>query len=145
MRFWDSSALVPLVTQQGSSAVAEAWLREDADIAVWTLAAVEISSALRRLARQGLLSDRHVRDAEVLADERIASCTMVVDVEAVKTQARRLLALHPLRAADAMQLAAALEWAQHRPAGRTLCTFDGRLGLAALREGFSVLPPPDAP
>jgi hypothetical protein len=45
-----------------------------------------------------------------------------------------------LRAADAMQLGAALEWAEGRPTGRLLMTLDAQLGRAAAREGFRVIP-----
>jgi len=67
---------------------------------------------------------------------------VVIDVEAVKAQARRLLRLHPLRAADAMQLGAAWEWVAGRPTGRIFHTLDTRLALAARREGFRVIPEP---
>jgi hypothetical protein len=67
---------------------------------------------------------------------------VVINVETVKSQARRLLRLHPLRAADAMQLAAALEWAGGRPAGQLIHTLDAQLALAAAREGFLVVPEP---
>jgi hypothetical protein len=48
----------------------------------------------------------------------------------------RLLRVHPLRAAGALQLAAALEWAGAPPDGE-LVTFDERLREAAVREGFA--------
>ena len=51
---------------------------------------------------------------------------------------RRLLRLHPLRAFDALQLGAALHWAEGQPQERTLHTLDGRLAFAAEREGFVV-------
>jgi len=77
-----------------------------------------------------------------LIDELVRSSHAIVDIEGVKSQARRLLRVHALRAADAMQLGAAWEWASGRPAGRVLHTLDGRLGLAARREGFRVIPEP---
>ena len=68
---------------------------------------------------------------------------LVVDVEGAKRMASRLLRLHPLRAADALQLAAAQLWAANRPEGRILHTLDTPLGRVAAREGFTVLPAPD--
>ena len=56
--------------------------------------------------------------------------------DSVREQAIRLLRLHPLRAADSLQLAAALEWAGSPPDG-AFVTFDERLRVAAAREGFS--------
>jgi hypothetical protein len=70
------------------------------------------------------------------------SCHAIIDVEAIKSHARRLLRLHPLRAADAMQLGAAWEWAAGRPTSRVFHTLDVRLALAAQREGFRVIPEP---
>ena len=70
----------------------------------------------------------------------VSACHVIIDVDPVKSLAARLLRLHPLRAADALQLGAALHWAEGHPKGRTVHTFDTRLALAAQREGF-VVPP----
>lgn len=138
MRFWDSSAIVPLLVRQKSSPLAEVWATEDADMTVWTLTSVEVLSAFRRLVReQGLEEDRAVI-AERRLDELVRTCHVVVDVPAVKRLASRLLRFHPLRAFDALQLGAALLWAEGHPEGRTLHTLDVRLGSAAEREGFVV-------
>jgi hypothetical protein len=72
-------------------------------------------------------------------DELVETSHLVVNVETVKAQARRLLRLHSLRAADAMQLAAALQWAGGQPTGRLFVTLDAQLGRAAAREGFRVI------
>jgi hypothetical protein len=58
----------------------------------------------------------------------------------LRAAAIRLLAVHPLRAADAMQLASALMWAGERPARSGFVSFDTRLREAAAHEGFLVLP-----
>ncbi len=47
---------------------------------------------------------------------------------------------HPLSAADALQLAAGLLWADGRPAHHDFVCLDQRLREAAQREGFRVLP-----
>lgn len=142
MRFWDSSALVPLIVAQPMSAAADEWLEMDATLAVWVLTPVELASAIARLARERSISETAAHEAEVRIDQLLGSCHTVVDVEAVKVQARRLLRTHPLRAADALQLGAAWEWALGRPNGRVFHTFDARLGAAARREGFEVVPEP---
>ncbi|TMA79875.1 MAG: type II toxin-antitoxin system VapC family toxin [Deltaproteobacteria bacterium] len=140
MRFWDTSALVPLLVTQGTSPQTDEWLAEDGDIAVWTLTAIELTSALMLLAREGAIRERDAHETEVRIDELLRSCHTIVDVEAVKSQARRLLRVHPLRAADALQLGAAWEWAAGRPANRIVHTLDARLAVAARREGFRVIP-----
>ena len=145
MRFWDSSAVVPLLVAQPSSAAADSWIAQDADIALWTLTSVEVISALRRLVREGTVRESVAAKAEHRAEELVAASHVVVDVEGAKEAAHRLLRLHTLRAADALQLAAALLWARGAPNGRTLHTFDERLALAAVREGFHVSPWTDRP
>jgi hypothetical protein len=142
VRFWDSSALVPLVVVQPTSADAERWIADDPDAASWTLAPVEIVSALRRLVREQLLDERAAVEAESVAAEVLRHTHVVSDVERVKTTASRLLRVHALRSADALQLAEALLWADGSPRGRVLHCFDRPLGLAAEREGFSVVPTP---
>jgi len=142
MRFWDSSALVPLIVTQAASADADAWLAQDGELAVWTITPVELASALMRLARAGAIGEREANQAEARIDELLALCHTIIDVEAVKSQARRLLRLHPLRAADAMQLGAAWEWAGGRPANRVFHSLDARLARAARREGFRAIPEP---
>ena len=52
MRFWDTSALVPLFVAEHESGSAARWLREDPDVVVWTLTRVELLSALARRRRQ---------------------------------------------------------------------------------------------
>jgi predicted nucleic acid-binding protein len=140
VRFWDSSALVPLVVRQTLSADADRWLTEDGDVVTWTLTPIEIVSALRRLVRDGGLAERAARQAEDVAAMLLESTHVVADVERVKGIAVRLLRVHALRAADALQLAAALVWADGAPAGLILHTFDRRLAAAAEREGFEVRP-----
>lgn len=140
MRFWDSSAIVPLLVTQPSSPRADRWLKDDGEVAVWTLTSIELASAMRRLVREEAITEPEADEAERRADEMVRACHVVVDVEAVKARAKRLLRLHPLRAADALQLGAALEWAGGQPTGRILHTLDARLGVAAKREGFVVMP-----
>lgn len=138
MRFWDSSALVPLLVQQPASRQTDAWFAADPQFAVWMLSVVEITSALWRLVREGRLDESAARDAEARASDLGAASHTVVDVTAAKTLAQRLLRVHPLRAADALQLAAALLWAGGQPHLHVMHTLDERLAAAARREGFEV-------
>lgn len=140
MRFWDSSALVPLLVRQGGSPEADRWLAEDPEVVAWTLTPVELASALWRLAREGELPERTAREAESFAATLMERSHIVTDVERVKAIAHRLLRVHTLRAADALQLGAALVWADGAPDGLVLHTYDRRLAAAAEREGFEVLP-----
>jgi len=138
VRFWDSSAVVPLLVEQASSSRVAAWIAGDNTMVLWTLTPVEVVSGLRRLVRDKALAEEVARVAEARMEELVRVCHLIIDVEAVKSLAARLLRLHPLRAFDALQLGAALQWAEGHPQGRTLHTLDGRLALAAQREGFVV-------
>ena len=139
MRFWDTSALLPLVVAERETARAERWLREDAGVLVWTLTRVELLSALARRRRQEPGSARRLLAArrELLAAwERWSEVTAV---DLVRRHAERLVESHPLRAADALQLGAALVAAEDDPAGLDFVTLDRQQALAAEHEGFRVL------
>ena len=140
MRFWDSSAVVPLLVAQKSSARVAAWVASDDAIVLWTLTPVEVVSALRRLVRDKALAEEVAGLAEGRLAEIVRAGHVIIDVEPVKSLATRLLRLHPLRAFDALQLGAALHWAEGHPQGRMFHTLDSRLALAAQREGFIVHP-----
>lgn len=57
--------------------------------------------------------------------------------EAVRKTAVEIVQRYDLRAADAFQLAAGLEWCQNSPRERILLTSDDRLLQAALLVGFA--------
>lgn len=61
-------------------------------------------------------------------------------VEAVKPRAKRLLGLHTLKAADALQLGAALAATYDNPVGWEFVCLDQGLRKAAGREGFVIVP-----
>ena len=135
MKFWDSSALVPLLLQQPQTKRVRHLLAEDDELVVWWGSAVECASAIAQLHRDGHLSAAAERDARSLLNVLRKSWFEVQPGDAVREQAMRLLRVHALRAADALQLAAALEWAGAPPEGGFV-TFDDRLLEAAQREGF---------
>jgi antitoxin (DNA-binding transcriptional repressor) of toxin-antitoxin stability system/predicted nucleic acid-binding protein len=138
VRFWDTSALVPACAPQPTTKIIAGGLRADPRLVLWTLTPVELTSAVQRLVRDGALSTAEAVSAETRADHRFRSALFIRDTEEAKTVARSLLQTHPLRAADALQLAAALLWANRKPMRRVFYTFDDRLAEAARKEGFTV-------
>jgi predicted nucleic acid-binding protein len=140
VRFWDASAMVPLLVAERWSEEIGDLLREDSAMVVWWGSRVECVSALRRLERKDQLDASAVREALALLDTLADAWSEVVPSEALRAQAERALAVHPLRSADALQLAAALTWRRGpaRPAG--LVCLDEPLRDAASREGFALLP-----
>ena len=139
MRFWDSSALVPLLVPEASSKHLTALMREDPAAAVWWATPVECASALARLERESGMPRENVVMATKLLSTAAQGWTEIPPTEQVRDQAMRLLRLHDLRAADALQLAAALVLAEHDPRTLPFVTLDTRLTTAAEREGFEVL------
>ena len=135
MRFWDSSALVTLVLEHPRSDHARALAIADAEMVVWWGSSIECASAIARLHREGQLSATHERDARATLAELSGSWYEILPSVSVRDYAMRLLRVHPLRAADAMQLAAAVEWSGGSATG-AFVTFDERMRDAASREGF---------
>ena len=140
MIFWDSSAVVPLLLEEPGSGTGRALLREDAAMVAWRLAGTEVVSALWRRRRADELDEAARRFAEQGLALLESRWTSVEDAAHVDRRARRLLAAHPLRAADALQLAAALVACDERSDVLPIVTFDDRLAEAARREGFVVVP-----
>jgi predicted nucleic acid-binding protein len=138
--FWDSSAVVPLLVAEAASGAVSAILIEDKEVTMWWATPLECQSALYRRHRDAPLP------AEVLAaaTERLRAVVEHADTvsptDEVRRRAGRLVSVHPLRAADALQLAAALIWCEEQPHGEVFVCLDARLRDAAHREGFDVRP-----
>lgn len=141
MRFWDSSALVPLLVQEPSSGTVLRMYEDDPELIVWWATSVECVSALARLEREGSLASGGMAGAFERLDAIAAAWREVLPVADVRRTATRLLRVHPLRAADALQLAAALVASELHPETLPLVTLDVPLAAAAEREGFRVLAP----
>ena len=140
MRFWDASALIPLLVADPAAARMRRLVREDEAIAAWWGTSVECMSALSRRRREGELSQSDLARARDVLERLADGWSEVAPSSEVRDQAVRLLGLHPLRAPDALQLAGALVWADRRPRGHSFVCLDGRLRDAARAEGFTLLP-----
>ncbi len=141
MKFWDTSAVVPLLVREESTDAARAAFASDPAMIVSWLTPVECASAIARAERDGLLTQSAATEAFARLDELALAWREVEPSSDVRDTARRLLRVHRLRAADALQLAAATLAAERRPASLTLVTLDDRLEAAALKEGFAILVP----
>lgn len=105
----------------------------------WWGTPVEIASALARRERERALTADEVAVAMSIVKELSDGWHEIVPTPAVRLTAQRMLRMHPLRAADSLQLAAALIAANHAPASLEFVCFDDRLAAAAAREGFPVI------
>ena len=140
MKFWDASALIPLCLHERETASLKKLAQADETIVAWWASPIECLSALARLRRENALSLNDEMQAQAILRSLMTSWTEMEPSEAVREQAVRVLRLHPLRAADSLQLAAALVWCQGDPVHREFVCLDYRLRDAGRREGFLVLP-----
>ena len=140
MRYWDASAIVPLLVQESRTNDARAALAEDAGIVTWWGTRIECTSAIARLERAASLTPRQASQAVEVLRALASGWNEILPAESVREAACRLLRVHSLRSADAMQLAAATVMAGGRTAHVGFLAFDDRLREAASREGFRVGP-----
>ncbi len=135
--FWDSSALIPLCVHQKQTEKATSLFADHAMTVGWSTP-VEIISGMTRLLRMGEIDDAELQSGKQLAQTIGAMWIPINPTARIAAQACSLLEVHPLRAADALQLAAALEWCEGEPVGKVFLTFDQRLREAAGLAGFAL-------
>lgn len=138
MRFWDASAIVPLILSE-SPATAAFGVDEDAPMCVWWGTIIEATSAIARRERAGTLTGGQVEHCLARLTELSESWMEVPPSDVVRDSALRLLRIHALRAADSLQLAAALAASDGRARSVEFVCGDARLTDAASREGLSVI------
>lgn len=139
MRFWDASALVPTFLEETSTPEVRTWQAADPGVTIWMMTRVEVISAIARKKREwpelAAVWGRAIRELHQAA----STWTQISDAVAARLHAERIVMEHPLPAADALQLGAALVAADGEPQSLELVTLDRRLADAARREGFPVL------
>jgi len=139
MKFWDSSAVVPLLVQEAMTSTVTEILSNDRQMHVWWATEVECVSSLSRLEREKVPSSTIEAALDRLSSFR-EDWNEIGAGTRLRETAKRLLRVHALRAADALQLAAASALAEGDPASVTIVCLDDRLRDAARREGFPLLP-----
>ncbi|MCA9471070.1 MAG: type II toxin-antitoxin system VapC family toxin [Nitrospirales bacterium] len=140
MKFWDTSALLPLCLKEPWTVQVKKLIERDDDVVAWWGSLVEGYSAFARLRREEVLTEKEELQSRQILSRLADLWTEVRPSNPVRDQAGRALLLHPLQAADALQLAAALVWSGHQTANVEFVCLDHRLREAAYREGFQVLP-----
>lgn len=136
MKYWDTSGLASLLLTDIHSPSAARDLGNDPDITTWWATFVECQSAIWNNERRGLIL---TVDAENAQHRLLAMRKLWIEIppsERIRSLACRFLRVHDLRAADALQLAAAYEAAGECPENLAFVTHDRRLLAAARREGF---------
>ena len=139
MRYWDPSAIVLLLaTQAGSDARADVY-KEDRRVVTWWASKIECTSALCRLRREQVIDEPGLARSLAALESFFEAAAEIEATEEVRTRAIRLLRTHAVRAADALQLAAALVACRENPGSLPFVCGDQRLKAAAEGEGFTVL------
>lgn len=145
MKFWDTSALLPLFVDEPSTPACVALLSADPSVVVWAGTIVEMQSALSRYRRHAAGLDDLWPGIRHEMRERWLSWSRVGDLSKTTARAERLVNVHPLKAADAYQLAAALVACEDAPHHLGFVTRDRTLAEAARLEGFQVDMPQSVP
>jgi predicted nucleic acid-binding protein len=138
MKFWDASAIMPLLVNEAPTRPLQALAAADPSMLVWWATEVECASAISRLERDEAVEAAATIDAFDRLKRLREGWHEVDPSDAIREAAVRFLRVHPLRAADALQLAAAFVVAERRPSSLELITLDDRLAAAARKEGFVV-------
>jgi hypothetical protein len=106
---------------------------------VWWAAPVEIRGAFARLVRMGQLSLNQQTGAQVRLAELRSKWREIFPDPSLREHAERLVDRFPLKAADALQLAAAVAWCSGRPRARAYISGDAQLLAAASELGFQAV------
>ncbi len=141
MKFWDSSAVIPLLVPELTSESIQKLFEGDPVIVAWWATEIECTSAIARRQRQGQLREELALEAFRRLSALRAGWHEVEPSEEIRESAKRLLRVHDLRTADALQLAAAFFVAEARPSTLEFVSLDERLLAASRREGFSITKP----
>ena len=139
MNFWDSSAIIALVADEPAGPEARQTLEADPHMAVWWGTPVECVAAIARKERIGVAGAGQVAEGLRRLEDLAHDWHEVQPDRPLRLLARRLVRVHPLKAADALQLAAAVVVAEQEPAKIGFVSFDGQLNKAAALEGLAVL------
>jgi len=139
MKFWDASAVVPLLVAEPASGSMLRLLKVDRAMTTWWATPLECVSALCRREREDALDPAAMAQALGRLEHLRRAWHEIEPSRVLRTVAERLLRTHAIRAADALQLAAATVAARHEPPRLSFVCLDERLAVAAAREGFSII------
>ena len=140
MKFWDTSAIIPLIINQGYSSETKEILNIDPRMIVFWGTIIECHSALSRLRRENSLNIEQYRDSLKLLDFLCHSWTEILPGNLLREQSVRVISIHGLKTLDSLQLASALVWTNKNPEGSSFVSLDRQLRRAAEKEGFIVFP-----
>lgn len=136
--------MVPLIVTQPASEVVGGLLQKDGDVAAWWGTWTECAVVISRLKREGRLDEEAEEESRVALDRLAENWSEVRPVNELRLMAVLISEDYPLKAADCLQLAAALRWCEGDTSGSGFVCLDERLRRAAFDEGFDILPDEEA-
>lgn len=131
---------MPLIVAEATSAEMRGILRADTEMAVWWGTRTECVAGFNRLSRERVFNDEGLEEAMSRLWTLAGGWTEIRPDDGVRRFAEDLAGKHPLKAADALQLAAALRWREDDAGGAPFVCLDRTLRRAASGEGFDALP-----
>ena len=132
--------MLPLFSEEEFSELVTGLLEEDPDIVVWWGTWIECSVAISRLGREDKLTEAGEEESRAALDELSTDWLETEPAKGLRLLAMLVSKAHPLKAADCLQLAAALRWCEGNTANTNFVCLDNRLRRAAKVEGFQMLP-----
>ena len=132
--------MIPLVFEEPTSTILNGLLTEDDDVVVWWGTWMECSVTVSRLRRENKLSEAREEEVRTSPDELSADWQEIKPADDLRLLAILVSKVHSLKAADCLQLAAALRWCGGDTKSAGFVCLDNRLRQAAEDEGFQVLP-----
>jgi uncharacterized protein len=137
MSFWDSSALVPLCTNEPRSILAGRLWKQFPQKFVWWETSIEICSALARIERENKITTQQRLNAEKRLEILETVWAEIKPNYRIKELARTFPSQHKMKAADSLQLASALIWCNEKPKGKDFASGDEHLIKVAQSIGFT--------
>lgn len=141
MRFWDPTAVVALLIDQPAHPSARRLLETDSLMITWWATRIECVSAIAGGEREHSMTAEQASAAIDQLQALAGEWSEVLATDTVRNVAQRMLRVHDVRAADSLQLAAAMVAAEGEPPTLEFVSLDSRLNDAAQREGFRVIVP----
>jgi predicted nucleic acid-binding protein len=141
LNFWDTSAVVALLVDELGSVAVSGLRTRDPTLLVWWGTRVECASAIARLRREQALNAAEAERAQAELTALSSAWGEVEPIADVRDRAIGYTVRHALRAADALQLAAArVGLGAIGPDQSAFVCLDRRLAAAARTEGLNVFP-----
>jgi len=96
MKFWDTSALMPLCLKEPQTARVQKLIEQDGDVAAWWGTLIEGYSAIARLRREEVFTADEECQARQVLNRLAGQWAEIRPSNPVRDQAARVLLLHPL-------------------------------------------------